>query len=141
MTAAVSGVGTRFALRSGSSSPFTFTNAAEVLSIGGPEISAAEIEVSSLDSTGGYKEYITGLRDGGTIALELNWVGSNAQQVLLRDRAILPTAFVYRITWPNSPATVATFSAVCTKFGMNTESGSAVKASVSLRITGAVTWT
>lgn len=140
MTAAVAGVGTLIALRSGSSSPYTWSNVAEVLSIGGPEIAAEEIDVSSLDSTGGYKEYITGMKDGGSVNLEMNWIGSNAQQELLRDRVDGGSSDIYRITWPDSPATVATFTGVVTKFSMNTEPNSAITASVTIRISGPVTW-
>lgn len=139
-TQAKAGVGTLFELRSTGGSPYTWTAAAEILTISGPDISAEEIDVTSLDSTGGYKEYITGLRDGGQVTLEMNWISGNAQQGLLRDRVDDDTRFTYRIKWPDSPQTIATFAAVVSSFSMNTEAGSAITASVALRISGQVTW-
>lgn len=139
MTNATAAVGTAFQLGD-TASPIVYTTVAEVLSIGGPDVSADEIEVSSLDSTGGYKEYITGLKDGGTVALELNWVKSNAQQTGMRDLVASGTTRAYRIQFSDSPQTVANFNGVVTNFSMSADPGSQIKASMSVRITGAVTW-
>ena len=66
MTQATAAVGTEFRLGS-TASPPVYTAVAEILSISGPEVSVEEIEVTSLGSTGGYKEYVSGLKDGGTV--------------------------------------------------------------------------
>jgi len=39
-------------------------------SIGGLELSADTIDVTTLDSTGGYREFIAGFKDAGEVALE-----------------------------------------------------------------------
>ena len=139
MTSAAAGVGSAFKLGD-AASPEVFTTVAEVLSIGGPDITAEEIEVTSLDSAGGYKEYITGLKDGGTVALEMNWIKSNSQQTSMRDLVDSGTQRNYEIAFSDSPNTVAAFAGKVTSFSMSADPGSQLKASMSVRISGAVTW-
>ncbi len=43
---------------------------AKLSSIGGIELSADSIDVTALDSEGGYREYIAGFKDAGEVALE-----------------------------------------------------------------------
>jgi predicted secreted protein len=69
MSLAVAGVGTKFQRWSGSA----YVSLAEVTSITGPTMTRDFIDVTSLDSTGGYREFITGFRDAGTISLNMNF--------------------------------------------------------------------
>jgi len=143
MTNATAGVGTEFQLGDGGS-PESFTKVAEVLSISGPELSGELIDVSSLDTTGGYKEFISGMRDGGSVSIEFNWVSSNANQQSLRDRISdinNANSFNYRIVWSNSPATQVDFVGVVESFSMNTEANSAITGSISIKVSGQPTWT
>ncbi len=139
MTAATLGVGTVLALGDGAS-PEAFTAAAEILSLGGPDQSAEEVEVTSLQSTGGFKEFIAGLKDGGSVTFGVNWVKTaSSQHVTLRDR-LGGAANNYRITFSDSPATVFTFSATVLGFSMNTEPNAAIQAEFTLKISGQGTW-
>jgi hypothetical protein len=45
------------------------TAIAELISIGGPTISADTIEATSHDSPDGYREFLQGLRDAGEITI------------------------------------------------------------------------
>ena len=69
MSSAISGVGTSFRRWNGSS----WENIAEINSITGPNKSRDTIDVTSLDSTGGYREFIGGFRDGGSVTLPMNF--------------------------------------------------------------------
>ena len=66
---AVSGVGTLFRRWSGSA----WVNIAEVNSISGPSMTRETIDVTSLDSVGGYREFIAGFRDAGNVQLAMNF--------------------------------------------------------------------
>lgn len=44
-----------------------YEDIAEVVSIAGPSMSRETHDVTSLDSAGGYREFIPGFRDGGTV--------------------------------------------------------------------------
>ena len=70
MSTAKAGVGTLFRRWSGSA----WDNIAEINSISGPNMSRDTIDVTSLDSTGGYREFIGGFRDGGTVQLAMNFI-------------------------------------------------------------------
>lgn len=141
MTSAIAGVGAEFQLGDGAS-PEVFTKVAEVISISGPELSAEQIEVTSLDSSGGYKEYIPGLLDGGTVSIEFNHVNGSTNQETLRTRVSTAnqTANSYRVVLADSPQTVVTFQAIVESYSMNVEAGSAVTVSVGVKISGAPTW-
>jgi predicted secreted protein len=139
MTLARAAVGTEFRIGDGGTPTEVFTKVAEVLSLSGPEITAEEIDVTSLDSTGGYKEVITGLKDGGTVALEMNWIRTNAQQGILRGMVDSGLQRNGRIVF--SDTTQAAFGFKVTSFSMGAEPGAQLKASVNIKISGAVTWT
>lgn len=54
-------------LQIGSDTPVTV---AGLTSIGGLELSADTIDVTTLDSEGGYREFIGGFKDGGEVSIE-----------------------------------------------------------------------
>jgi len=136
MTSAVLGAGTLFKLGD-SASPIVYTTIGEVVNIGPIGSTAELVEVTNMDS-GNDKEYIAGLQDGDEVEIEFNWT-KGTQQVALR--AAQNTTVPIQVTWPDSPATTATFSYVVLKFGINpTTPGEAVTASVSGKITGTITW-
>jgi predicted secreted protein len=141
MTSAITGVGAEFQLGD-AASPEVFTKVAEVISISGPELSAEQVEVTSLDSTGGYKEFIPGLLDGGSVTIEFNYVDGNTQQEALRTRVSTAsqTALNYRIQLPDSPLSYVTFAATVESYSMNVETGSAVTVSCGVKISGAPVW-
>ena len=56
----------------------TFTTIAEVKDINGPSFSKDSIDVTSLDSSSGFKEYIAGWKDAGEVTFDVNWLPSNA---------------------------------------------------------------
>ena len=120
-------------------SPLVFTDIAEIVSAAGPSISAEDIDVTTLDSTGGFKESIAGLKDGGTLELELLFT-KTTQQTDIRDAVAAGTTKVFLITWPTSPNTTAQFNGVPLTWGQNAESNAALNASVSVKISGAITW-
>jgi hypothetical protein len=44
---------------------------AEITSISGPNLTRGTIDVTNLDSTNGYREFIAGFRDGGEVTLSM----------------------------------------------------------------------
>jgi hypothetical protein len=132
-TNAILGAGSSLKLGDGAS-PEVFTKVAEVLRVGAIGQSAAEIDVTSLDSTA--KEYIAALPDGETVAITMNFVGGT-QQNALRDGVRTTKNFVMEF----SDNTKATFSMVILGFMRDeTSPESQLTASVNGRITGPITW-
>ena len=134
MTSAVLGANSTLKL-SDSASPEVYTTVAEVLRVGAIGSTAPEVDVTNLDSTA--KEYIGGLPDGESVEFEVNWIASNTQQEALRDA--VATTKNFQMVWPDSSQ--ADFSMVILGFNRGeTTPESQLTASITGRITGAITW-
>ncbi len=135
MSDAISTQGTLFQRENDSA---TMETVAEVQSFSGPGGEASEIDVTSLDSTS--KEFKLGLQDEGTISLDCILVpGDNAQDGLRADRAA-GTVRSFQIVLPDTATTTLTFDALVKGFTITGGVDDVIKASVTLRVTGAVTW-
>jgi hypothetical protein len=133
MTQAKLGAGSKLMLGNGAS-PEVFFKVAEVLRIGSIGQTAAEIDVTNLDSTA--KEYISALPDGETVELQMNFIGGT-QQNALRDG--VRTTKNFRVQFADQ--TQAAFAMVILGFVRDeTSPESQLTASVSGRITGPITW-
>lgn len=108
----------------------------------GPGGEAAEIDVTSFDSTA--KEFIIGLRDEGTFSINiLRDVTNTAQNSLITDRAarnkrVLCIDFSTNSVTSSSIGSRLTMDAYCKGFTVSGGADDAVKAAVTFRITGAV---
>ena len=76
MTVAISGFGTKF--------NWNAVDIAEGTNITGPSESADMIDVTSHDSPNAYREFVAGLRNGGDISIEGNFIkGDTAGQIAM----------------------------------------------------------
>lgn len=66
-------------------SPGTWHKVTEVGDIDGPSQTRDTVEVTNQDSDGGYKEYKTTLKDGGTVTYPMNAVPGDTAQSKLDD--------------------------------------------------------
>lgn len=58
--------------------PEVFTSIAEITELTPPQMSRDEIDVTSHSSGDGYREFISGLRDGGEVTFQANWLPTNS---------------------------------------------------------------
>ena len=138
MSVAISGVGTQFKRGNGASSE-VFTAVAEVVSIGGPSLSAEFIDVTNLDSTGGYREYIRGFRDGGQVTLNMNW--NQASFSLFLGDYQTAGSVNYQIVFADAGATTVDFAGFVTDMPMSIPTDDKVSLDVTIKVTGQVTVT
>jgi len=131
---AVSGVGTLF--RRWSTASSKFVNLTEITSISGPSKSRDTIDVTSLDSTDGYREFITGFRDAGTVQLNMNF--TRASFDLMNDDFEDDDAKNYEIVLPDAENTSFEFEAFVTEVPLEIPTDDKITLSVTLKITGAV---
>lgn len=124
--------------RGDGASPEVFTAIGSVTSVEGPGGEASEIDVTTLSSTA--KEFIIGLKDEGTVTLNLNLDTSNTPQTGLRTDRDNGTLRNFELDLTDSPVTTLSFSAYVKSFSISVQPDSKIEASVSLRISGAVTW-
>ncbi len=125
---------------SGASTVYTLI--AELTTWSGPNETAKQVDVTSLDST--HKEYIGGLVDGGEVSFDMQFVGSDAQQQGLRADMVARTKRDFKLTLNDqisSTPTIIVFTAVVVSFGMKGSVDNSVMASCALKMTGAPTIT
>jgi predicted secreted protein len=130
-SSAVSGVGTHFK-RNG-------VNLAEVNSITGPTMTRDFIDVTSLDSTGGYREFITGFRDAGTISLSMNFTVASYQA--LKQDFESPIAQHYSIELGDLTTTTFEFEGLVTEIPLTIPTDDKITADCTIKITGKVVMT
>lgn len=135
---AFSGVGTTFSRsETGSSGGGTsYSTIAEINSIDGPNMSRDTIDVTSLDSTGGYREFITSFRDGGEVTLEMNFTldGYDGMKADFESS----DKIWYKIILNDTGATEFEFEGLVTALGLGIPLDDKVTASVTIKISGQV---
>ena len=130
---AVAGVGTLFRRWSGSA----WVNIAEINSISGPSMSRDTIDVTSLDSVGGYREFIGGFRDSGTLQLSMNF--SRSTFGTMKTDFESDTSQNYEIVLPDAENTTLEFVGLVTELPLEITADDKITSSVTLKITGQVT--
>ena len=132
MSLAVAGVGTEFRRWSGSA----WVQLSEINSITGPTMTRDFIDVTSLDSTGGYREFITGFRDAGTISLSMNFTRSTYNA--FQDDFESPDTHYYEIVLPDVENTTLEFAGLVTEIPITIPTDDKITADVTIKISGPV---
>jgi len=120
-----------------SASPGEYDLITEVKDISGPGGSATEIDASDLSSSA--KEFRMGLQDEGQVTLTLNWIPTNTQHKELRTQRTGQTLTYFEITFTDSPQTKWRFSAFVQEISISNSVDALTEATVTLRVSGAVT--
>lgn len=136
MSNAVAGKGTKFR-RWDSSGAGAWVNIAEVNSISGPGMTRDTIDVTSLDSVGGYREFIGGFRDGGTVTLSMNFTRATYEQ--MKEDFESDDLQNYEILLPDADATSLEFEGVVTELPLNIAPDDKITADVTIKVSGQVT--
>lgn len=110
---------------------------AEISSISGPSMTRDFIDVTSLDSTGGYREFIAGFRDGGTVNLTMNFTRDTYQ--VMKDDFEDDTAQTYEIVLPDDDNSSFEFNGLVTELPLEIPADDKVSANVTIKVVGQVT--
>jgi len=129
---AFAGVGTKFYRWSGA----TWVALAEVNSITGPTMTRDFIDVTSLDSLSGFRDFITGFRDAGTVALAMNFTYDSYK--LMKDDFEINTPQNYMIVLPDAGATSLEFEGLVTELPLSVPTDDKVTADCTIKISGTV---
>ena len=126
----------------------SYTAVGQVRSVKPPMIENDEIDVTTHDSSGGFREFIAApLKDGGEVELELVWDPALASHknasggLLYAANQVPPTVATWTLILPDSGSTVWAFSGFVKKF----EPGelaidNEMTATVTIRVSGAPTF-
>lgn len=112
---------------------------AEVIDIEGPGMTKDAVEDTHLTSTNRWRTYLSGMRDGGEVTFDVNFLPVDTTQEAVEDSFLGNTASAFSLTWTDSGATVWSFNALVTGLSPRASIDEPLRASISLKITGAVT--
>lgn len=132
MSDAISGVGALMRYYNGSA----WASIGEATNIAGPTMSRETYDVTSLASSGGYREFITGFRDPGTLTFTMwfNRADYAAMKTLFESNTIQD----FELILPDADKTTLEFSGYVTELPLDVPEGP-VSCSVSIKISGQVT--
>lgn len=140
-TGAIFAQGTLLQLGDGGTSE-VFTTIAEVLSLTGPTLTRDTIDVTNQSSTGGFREFINGLKDGGEVSFDLNYIPTeathDASTGLLADYES-GVSRNFKLIFPDTGATTWLFTGVVRDFQISAEVDSQLRASCVIKVSGAPT--
>lgn len=105
-------------------------------SIGGVEISAETSDVTTLDNTTGYKEYVGGFKDGGEVSLEGFLDGADAGQDAMYKAIDDQVAHKFSLVFPEAIGKTWSFNGLVTKFATSVALNDGIKFSASVKVSG-----
>lgn len=123
---------------SGTATPTTFTQVNDCKTFSGFDGSASELDRTNLSSTA--KEFLLGLVDPGQFTIEIDHDLNDAGQAALRAKQQSGVISTFKLVLPGAVANLTyTFTGFVKKFSVTGGVDQIVKASVDIRISGAVT--
>jgi predicted secreted protein len=133
MTNAVASVGALLKKYTGTA----WVSVGEVINISGPTMSREIIDVTSLASIGGYREFIAGFRDPGTLTFTMNF--TRADYETMKTDFESDTEKDYELILPDDDVTTLEFSGLVTELPLNLDPGSQITCNITIKVTGQVT--
>ncbi len=131
---AIAGVGTKFYRWNAVGSSGAWGAIAEVNSITGPGMSRDTIDTTSLDTTSGYRTFISGFKNAGTISLAMNF--TSAGYAALKADFESDDLNSFRIVLPDE--TVIEFDGMVTEIPLSIPTDDKVTVDCTIQISGAV---
>lgn len=139
MSNAFVGVGTVLKRGNDETGSEDFTAISEVTNINGPTMTRDSVEVTSLDSTGGYREYKPGFRDPGELTANMNFTLDTWNDFLVDFE--LDDTVNYQIVFSDTGTTTFDFTGFCTGLPVTIPTDDRVMSETTLKLTGQVTVT
>lgn len=133
MTNAIIGVGTEFNRWDGSE----WVSIAEVKNISGPDKSREIKDATSFDSTGGYREFVSALRDSGSITITMNFSRSGYET--LNDDFEDDDKQDYQIVLPDDDTTTFEFEGLVTELPLEVPHDDIITCDVTIKISDSIT--
>lgn len=116
----------------------TFAAVGEVMAINGPGLARDAMEVTDMDSTDRFREFVGGLKDGGEISLDVGFDPNSDDVTDWLSDFNTNTAGYYKIVFADS--TEWGFAALLTGFEPSTPHEDKMTATVTYKLTGKPTF-
>lgn len=133
MAEGITGKGTIFNRWSGSA----WVPIANINSISGPSASRETVDITTLDSAEGYREFIGSLRDGGVVSLQMNFVQATYEQ--MKNDFESDTRQQYQIVLPDATNTSLSFYGLVTELPLDIPLDDKITCDVSIKVSGQTT--
>lgn len=130
---AISGVGIELRRYDGAA----WVKVAEILSYDGPNKKRDTIDVTNMDSTAGYKEFIGGFRDSGELKCPMNFTRDTYD--LMNDDFESNTKQTYELAIPDDDNTTMSFLGLVTELGFKADTSKQITADVTIKVSGQIT--
>lgn len=117
-------------------SPTDYVTISEVTSITPPKLSRDTIDATSNDSAEKWREFIAGLKDGGEMSVEMNFIPESSGNVRILGSFNSDRALKCKIVFPDSPTTQWAFDAFCTGYEPADPVDDKMSATVTFKLTG-----
>lgn len=138
MTSAIKAFGTLLKIGD-AATPESFTTIAEVLDIGGPQLTLDTEEATNHSSTDGWEEVIGTILRSGQVTFDVNLLPTGATHSystgLLKDM-VNRTLRNFRLVFPDTAVTTWAFAALVVGFEPSAPVAGILRASVTLKISG-----
>lgn len=122
----------------------TYTTVAQVSNISGPSMQMDTIDVTTHDSSGGFREFVEGLVDPGEVTFDLVYDPDAATHANSSGGVVYElhqrTKKAWSLDFTDSTATVVKFQGFVTSFEPSMSVDGAMTASLTIKITGELTW-
>ena len=131
---AISGVGTQF-LRWNTGTG-AWVAIANIKSITGPSMARNNIDTTALDTVGGYRTFISGFRDPGTLTLNMLFTRDGYEALKTDFESDLMQN--YQIVLPDTDVTSLAFEGQVTELPLTIPTDDAVTCDVTIKVSGQV---
>jgi len=132
---AIAGVGAKF--KRWNSNTSLWDVIAEINSITGPGMSRSTIDTTSLDTAGGYRTFLAGFRNPGTVVLGMNFTRDTYEQMKTDFES--DSLQNYKIDLPDDDNTVLEFEGLITELPLTVPADDKITADVTIQVSGQVT--
>ena len=132
MSDAITGIGTQFQRKATGS----WVSVANILSIGGPQPTRETIDTTTMDAVNGFKNFIAGLKDGGTASFEMLF--TKASYNLMKDDFLTDSTVEYQILFPGELGFIG-FRGFVVGLPLTIPLNDKVTASISIKVVGGLT--
>jgi hypothetical protein len=139
MSIALNATGTLIKIGDGGGSE-VFTTIPEVMRVNLPDVKTDLNDVTSHDSSGGFREFLPGLKDGDQVVAEMNWKPSNLIHKQIRVDAYAATRRNFKTILPDSADHVCAYQAYITGYPGQANVGEPLKNTMTLKVTGQPVW-
>lgn len=130
MANAIAGVGTVFQRWDGT----VWVSIAEINAIVGPSAKRDSIDTTTFDTEEGYREFISGFKDGDVVALNMSFT-RDTFELMVND--FLDDEYkYYQILFPDEDESVIAFEGFVNKLPLELSADDKIKANISIKVTG-----